>query len=342
MYYNTIFTFFCKYFKKRAIFIDIIKYIEYNVITKWIVTLSRQDPHITCFMMVLVFLFGGLMKIIRILNNNAVISHNENNEEIVVLGSGIAFKKQSNDEINETSIERIFHLKKHENKSKFYELISNIPMEYIKLSERIVNLAKSHLNCDLDESIYLLLTDHIHYAVERNRKGLMIRNKLIWEIEHFYPQEYQVGIEAINIINEKLKCNLVQAEAGFIAMHIVNTSSNEKIEEIHNEMVDIKSVIKLVMYHYNAKIKEDSMNYLRFITHLRFFIHRFKSNQHLKKIDQSDELFAMICKKYFNAYLCVEKIEKYFINSYQKEISDEEKMYLVLHIDRVMSNESIE
>ena len=37
-------------------------------------------------------------------------------------------------------------------------------------------------------------------------------------------------------------------------------------------------------------------------------------------------------------YLCVEKIEKYFLKTYDAEISDEEKMYLVLHIERVVNN----
>ena len=43
-------------------------------------------------------------------------------------------------------------------------------------------------------------------------------------------------------------------------------------------------------------------------------------------------------QKYFQSYLCVEKIEKYFLKTYDAEISDEEKMYLVLHIERVVNN----
>ncbi len=35
------------------------------------------------------------MKIKKILNNNAVISVNENNQDVVVTGSGIAFQKKS-------------------------------------------------------------------------------------------------------------------------------------------------------------------------------------------------------------------------------------------------------
>ena len=39
------------------------------------------------------------MRILKILNNNAFISQDENNEEIVVMGRGIGFQKKVNDEV---------------------------------------------------------------------------------------------------------------------------------------------------------------------------------------------------------------------------------------------------
>lgn len=278
------------------------------------------------------------MRIKRILNNNAVVSLDEAGNEIILLGSGIAFKKKIDDEVPSCCVDKIFSLKKSENKSKLYELISSIPIEYIKLSEDIVKMAEQKLGKKLDESLYLLLTDHIYYAVERSKDGQQIRNKMIWEIEHYYPLEYQIGSEAIMMINKQLNCHLMQPEAGFIAMHIVNTSSSCSMEEMQVEMKDLKAICKLVSYHFDVQIQEDSMNYLRFMTHLKFFIQRIKHNQLLNKIEQSDELFSIICKKYFQSYLCAEKIEKYFLKTYDIEISDEEKMYLVLHIERVVSN----
>lgn len=251
-------------------------------------TLSRQDQKKKRFLLGFACFFKEDrridMRIKRILNNNAVVSLDENENEVILLGSGIAFKRKIDDEIPLCSVDKIFSLKKSENKSKFYELISDIPMEYIKLTEEIILMAEEKLEKKLDESLYLLLTDHIHYAVERSKEGQQIRNKMIWVIEHYYPVEYQIGSEAITMINE------------------------------------------------------DSMNYLRFVTHLKFFIQRVKHKQLLNKIEQSDELFSIICKKYFQSYLCVEKIEKYFLKTYDAEISDEEKMYLVLHIERVVNN----
>lgn len=68
---------------------------------------------------------------------------------------------------------------------------------------------------------------------------------MIWVIEHYYPVEYQIGSEAITMINDRLNCHLMQPEAGFIAMHIVNTSSSCSMEEIKNEMKDMKQSVSL-------------------------------------------------------------------------------------------------
>lgn len=278
------------------------------------------------------------MKIKRVLNNNAVVSLNDKFEEIVVMGSGIAFKKKSGDEISDDRIERVFSLEKSDYKNKFYELIKEVPNEYIVITEKIVKIAEERLNRKIDKNIYLFLTDHIFYAVKRNKEGLQIKNKLIWEIEHFYPEEYKLGLDSVKIINESLNCQLLSNEAGFIAMHIVNTTSSEGLGEFKEELEDLKAIMKIICMHFNRNIDEETTYYLRFITHLKFFLQRMKSNQLLKKIDKRDDLFELVCKTYSNAYLCVKKIEKYFNNEYDLDISDEEKMYLVLHIERIINN----
>lgn len=53
---------------------------------------------------------GGIcLKIAKILNNNVVISVDKNGEDIIVMGSGIAFQKKHGDLIDEKKVERILH-----------------------------------------------------------------------------------------------------------------------------------------------------------------------------------------------------------------------------------------
>ena len=46
--------------------------------------------------------------IVKVLNNNVVLSMNENHEDVIVLGNGIAFQKKYGDQIDDSKIERIF------------------------------------------------------------------------------------------------------------------------------------------------------------------------------------------------------------------------------------------
>ena len=72
------------------------------------------------------------MRIDRILNNNVVIIKDENGEEQVVCGKGIAYKKKAGDLLSEKLINKVFVLKDTAQKQHFQEIISEIPEEYIK------------------------------------------------------------------------------------------------------------------------------------------------------------------------------------------------------------------
>lgn len=109
------------------------------------------------------------MKIEKILNNNAVISIKDN-QEVIIVGRGIAFNKRMGHEINEQQIDKIFTLENEDIMKKFKTLISDMPIEYMELSEKIISYAKTKLGKKLNDSIYIHLTDHIHFAIERYKK----------------------------------------------------------------------------------------------------------------------------------------------------------------------------
>lgn len=48
------------------------------------------------------------IKIEKVLNNNVVLAFNESDQEMVVMGRGIAFQKHPGDEIEEDKIEKTF------------------------------------------------------------------------------------------------------------------------------------------------------------------------------------------------------------------------------------------
>lgn len=275
------------------------------------------------------------MVIEKILNNNAVISLGEEQAEIIVMGRGVAFGKRPGDLIDQSRIEKVFTLKNNDLTNKLKQLIAEIPIEYITASEEIINYAKLQLGKNLNDNIYISLTDHIHYAVERFKKGMTIKNGLLWEIKNLYKEEFQIGLEALKKIEQAFGVRLPEDEAAFIALHIVNAELNEDIGNIMAMTEIVQEVLKIVQYHYRVDFDQESLNYYRFITHLKFFAQRLV-NKEFYHDDEQDDLFQIVKTRYAEAYDCALKIKEFIYKKYQYIITKEEMMYLTIHIERVV------
>lgn len=273
------------------------------------------------------------MKIGKILNNNAVVSEKDN-QEIIIIGRGIAFNKHTGDDINEQQVDKIFTLENKDMQNKFKTLITNMPIEYMEISERIITYAKMKLGKKLNESIYIHLTDHIHFAVKRYTSNQPIKNGLLWETKQLYKDEYEVGLEALNMICEHFGVILPEDEAGFLALHLVNAELNEEMPVINDMTKVMQDILTIVKYHFKIDFNENSLTFYRFITHLKFFAQRLVKGNHYDN-SNDDDLFGVIKEKYPEAYRCTEKVKKFIENNYEYELTDEEMMYLTIHIERV-------
>ncbi|WP_121611260.1 BglG family transcription antiterminator LicT [Mesobacillus foraminis] len=275
------------------------------------------------------------MKIHKVINNNVISVINEHNKELVIMGRGIAFKKKPGDPVDEDSIEKIFTLENKDLSERFKTLLYEIPVEYMEISDEIISYAKKALGRKLNESIYVSLTDHIHFAVERHQKGLDIKNALLWEIKRLYKEEYEVGNKALQRIKEKLNISLPEDEAGFIALHIVNAELNDEMTNIVNITKVMQEILNIVKYHFKIEFDEESLNYYRFITHLKFFAQRLFNKTYMDNED--DFLYDVIKEKYREAYQCSEKIREFISKKYNYDINAEELVYLTIHIARVVT-----
>jgi beta-glucoside operon transcriptional antiterminator len=275
------------------------------------------------------------MKIAKVINNNVISVIDENNKELVIMGRGIAFQKRPGDVVEEEKIEKIFKLDNKDVSEKFKTLLYDIPLEYMEIAEAIINYAKVTMGKKLNESIYVSLTDHIVFAIERSKKGLLISNALLWEIKRIYKDEFAIGLKAIEKINNKLGISLPEDEAGFIAMHIVNAELNEEMPNVVNITKLIQDVLNIVKYHFTIEMDEDSLNYFRFLTHLKFFAQRLFSGTSLGSKD--DFLYEMMKEKYKDAIACVKKIKDYIKKEHGQDLTKEEMAYLAIHIERVVN-----
>ena len=162
------------------------------------------------------------MKIDKIINNNLIRTFDNNGKEVLVMGCGLGFQKKIGDIVDQSKIEKIYAIKNKSDSNKLMTLLSEIPLEYIQVSNEIISYAKYSLGKRLNDNIYISLTDHISFAIERYKQGLNFKNALLWEIKRFYNHEFLIGKEALTIIKKRLDIMLSEDEAASIALHIVN------------------------------------------------------------------------------------------------------------------------
>ena len=109
------------------------------------------------------------MIIKRILTNNAVVIDDVNQQEKIVCGKGIAFKKRPGMEIDEASINQTFILDGGGEYSRFEQLLKDVPLEYLELSSEIINMAKLEFAKNFKDNVIITLSDHLYVAIKRGR-----------------------------------------------------------------------------------------------------------------------------------------------------------------------------
>ncbi|ADM98910.1 Beta-glucoside bgl operon antiterminator, BglG family [Dickeya dadantii 3937] len=282
------------------------------------------------------FVFRGrTMKIAKILNNNVVTVMDEQNNEQVVMGRGLGFKKRPGDTVDAALIEKIFSLRSSELTARLSDVLERIPLEVVTTADRIIALAKEKLSGNLQNSLYISLTDHCHFAIERHRQGVDIRNGLQWEVKRLYQKEFAIGLDALDIIHRRLGVRLPEDEAGFIALHLVNAQLDSHMPEVMRITRVMQEILNIVKYQLNLDYNEQAFSYHRFVTHLKFFAQRLLGRTPVFSEDES--LHDVVKEKYTLAYHCAEKIQDHIMLNYDYTLTKEELMFLAIHIERVRS-----
>lgn len=274
------------------------------------------------------------MIIRKVLNSSVVLVSDESGGESILLGKGIGYGRKAGEEIVRQPSDRVFIPLSNPESQQMLELFSSIPPEYLDMTQEIVRDAEETLGTQLSPHIYLMLTDHLHFAVERQEKGIVITNRVFWEIKNFYRREFAVGQRALARLKERLGVELPEEEAANIAFHIVNAT---KDEAAHYDAMQaaklIGGMVSIVTYTMRCPLDTESINYSRFINHLQFFAQRYFSGKLLESRD--DFLYRQMSDAYPAAISCAEKIRAYLLHNGGRTLPNEEVAYLALHIARL-------
>lgn len=272
------------------------------------------------------------MLIEKVLNNSLVLVC-DNGVEKIVMGKGLGFHGNSGETLPENLIEKVFELKTNDSLQKYERLASEIPEHYFEIAAEIVEYVHDEIGNIYSDQLFLSLTDHISYAIERVEKGVVLQNRLIWEVRAFYPTEYALGQRALDLVEQKLGVRLPEEDAGNIAFHIVNAQSD--LLEMKDTMLTatmMKDILGIIQLQFPQRVERESIHYFRLVTHLQFFLQRIMEKKMLKNRD------IMILNQYVRSFpdetLCMERIVQYVQMRLSAEISADEKLYLLIHIVR--------
>ena len=107
----------------------------------------------------------------KVINNNIISAYEKSGAEVIVMGRGIGFKKKQGEVVPADQISKIFRIKSRTLTEQFKELLANMPLERVRISDEIISHAKDHLKLKLNQSIYVTLTDHINFAIKESGLG---------------------------------------------------------------------------------------------------------------------------------------------------------------------------
>lgn len=275
------------------------------------------------------------MEIVRIYNNNVVVTYNVDGEEAIAIGRGLAFQKKPGDTLDEAKIEKIFLLKDKTIMSKLEKLVQDIPSVYLTISEEIVHMIHVSSDIKVNENIYITLTDHISASLEREKNNIICENPLLMEIKQFYKKEFELAKMSAEIIKRHVNIQISEEEMGFITLHIVNASMNQRADNTLKSIQLIRDIIQIAERFFDITMDKESLRYDRFIRHLQFLARRLLEEEILKPED--DFLYTLGRTSYPKAFACAEEISTYIKLNYKKQITNAEKGYLVYHIINVLN-----
>ncbi len=281
---------------------------------------------------------NGKMKIIRVLNTNAVVTVDKEKREIIVTGAGIGFRKKKGEFLDKSLIDRIYCLQSDEGSKKLQEYVQTVSEEYLDIAEKVVQTAIQEEKLEVNDILYVTLADHINSVLERAKSGIMLKNIIKTDIQNFYPKEFSIGKKAIQWIKEKTGIDLKEDEAAFIAMHIIASElDNNSPSDVQKITELITAILHMIRLHFKIVFHEDSFSYQRFITHLKFFAARIfnQTDYH----DSMQEIYDVLVTQNQFIFSGVQKIAELIQKQYGYTLSIDESLYLLIHLKRILDEE---
>lgn len=278
--------------------------------------------------------FFILMEIIKKINNNVALAQDGKGCEMIVLGKGIGFPTMPYELTDLSRVDRTFY----DVNAKSMELLRELPTELLLASAHIAELAGDALECPLNPNLAFTLADHLSFAIERSKDGATDFAPLAYDIEHLYPQEYALAQQAVAFLRASLGVVLPPEEAVSIALHLLN--SETEVGDMHSTLMTAQitsQITEIVENFFELSLPRRSFSYSRFAMHLRYLVQRMTGQTPTHSGDCA-ALYREARRQYPREDACAAAVAKYLHTTWGWNCSQDETLYLLMHIHRVVSS----
>lgn len=277
-----------------------------------------------------------MYRIIKVLNNNGIlVYHNETGRELILMGNGVGFGKKPTQQIEDMPGAKVYSLVTRQKQQSVLKVVNGIQPGFIEAAGRIIEEAEKVFS-EVNHEILLPMADHIALAAKRAKENRQIPNPFTPDIRVLFSKEYTVAMRGRDIIREMMGYEISDDEVGFLTLHIHAGLSDEQVSVTLDTTRIINEGIRMIEKGFSQKLQGDSLAYTRLMSHLYYMVARTRNGESTK-VDFNDFIFT----NYPETGRVAEMVCSYMGNELKKPVAKEEIGFLAIHIQRVISPETL-
>ncbi|MDQ1129518.1 PRD domain-containing protein [Microbacterium sp. SORGH_AS_0888] len=276
---------------------------------------------------------NGPSAVHKVLNNNVVVSLDEQGRERVLMGRGLGFQLKPDDPIDPEKVEKTFVLQTGAEGDRERRLLAGAPYAVIEAVTDAVDQAERELGHDLGRRIVITVLDHISFVLERLDEGIRIPSAQMPELRVLHPQEFRAAENMAAHIGAALERELPAEEAVFLTMHLLNATRDEPNGTAALLFRRVQHVASVVETGLGVTLDVESPDYARFVLHVQFLLQRLVSKTMLRSSDTS--FFEFAKRSYPRSYEIALQVKDYVHAATGSDLTDEELLYVIVHVERL-------
>lgn len=268
------------------------------------------------------------MQVVRNINNNVALCLDSQGNELVAFGRGIGFRKPPY-EVELSRIERTFYGVD----PKLISAIEDIPSDLVLIADEVVQGFVAATGKALNPQVAFTLADHLAFAIQRQHRRLVFEVPVERDVRDLYADEAAAGHRALALVLERMHEWLPAEEEALVALHLVNAEEGSVQDGAPISREVISHIAAIVGQDMGAEIDRTGFDFTRFSSHMQHLIRRSAEGAFLDTKNQ--QLYQVLVDSHPDTYCCVEHICAYLRCVLGRRLPDEERIYLILHVNRL-------